>query len=653
MKKNWDVDATLVDVNNTNNVESVAGTNSWTNVAAYELADELISLDTAYNAVYNRQNKLVAMTDYVALANKVEKGQKHFAITDAHDGEYINVTQNTVIFYVLGTAADKIDTVDVVVGYKNIVPVTGINAVYAVADRTNIDTEYDDYYWEAQILVIEAKDYEVSYKDALAFVYSNPEKETTKVFSLESIAADGTLDVLYVENDFFAGQYVSDSVNPLAFYPTYEDEDGFDVLKGEITENYAKKNIFAGEFKRYQESAKMDYIDVIIDGEVVSVDMPADAVAYTLSTGKGGTYDAAELDLAERTNKGDKIIYVTDKDGEIVYIIDVDASFVADATDSAIVAANKAAASETLTALWQDIVDEATATPATEEIDYAGEATALIGDGLTAETIEAAKELLALATAEAAKTDITVAEQKNAQDAVDALTTAIDNYETDVALEEARAAVLALIDEKTAEGGEFETWTPGMIAAAKAAVENSTTPAESIATTAAGEVKVAQNAAIDAINAKVDGLTKADYNTDEWNDIGEIAAKAIDDIKDATTTDAITTLKTDALTAIDDVLTAAEKTALTTAQTKVAAAKATLAACTQSAPLAVQDDYSAAKISDAIDGKINDAAVTATHNVTTTLDAAADGGSVTVTLKAGSGASEVTDTVTIWVKLAI
>lgn len=140
------------------------------------------------------------------------------------------MTQNTVIFYVLGTAADKIKTVDVVTGYSNIVPVKDVNAVYAVADRTKIDTVDDADYWTAKILVIEAADYEETYKDALAFVYSNPEKETSKVFSLEDIASDGTLDTLYVKYDYINGQYNSDDVNPLAFYPTHEDKSSYDVL---------------------------------------------------------------------------------------------------------------------------------------------------------------------------------------------------------------------------------------------------------------------------------------------------------------------------------------------------------------------------------------------------------------------------------------
>ena len=315
---------------------------AWTNVGAYVIDDDdQITLKDVLKTQTNKKTGVQdVLVDYVNVVDTaIAKGQKHFTIengTDYDETEYVNVTQDTLIYYVLGNeTTGALKKVWTATGYSGVVKTTEdqIHAVYAVGSRTTKDAENNNFF-TAKVLVIElTKDYKENYETTV-FGYSNPSKETAKVFQLESIDNAGATFTLNVDRIFGFEQY-EDACLRFSI-ATLKEKDGTDAEKVEdVAEvsSYEDERIHAATIKRV--SDKMDYIDLMEidaqdDTDVRSIYLTRNAKIYHLDYDKG-TYviDAVAYDddeIASDALAGHKIIYVTNKDKEIVYAIDVTGS---------------------------------------------------------------------------------------------------------------------------------------------------------------------------------------------------------------------------------------------------------------------------------------------------------------------------------------
>ena len=612
----------------------------WTNVAAYSDGEDGLVLNDAED-VTNRnmdvsQDALVLDSDS-ALSTR---------LFDTLNGDSVYTTTETVYYYV--TLVDGDLEVRTWVGYNNAPKGLSLDAdvdrAYAVSTGTKtVGDANRNYYYYADVVVFEA----VSNLEDLYFVYY----ANTKNFNSSDVSAAYWLDTIGYNPEteaYESGLEIDTTRTSLiryipAFY-VIDAEGNVEYRVGSTDstgtyQGYNENNVFAAEASVGRDVYGRNYVRLSDGTYFLTEDVEIYAVTYD---GRNPDYDGnsnlwVAFDVESSTiTTGDRVIYATDGNN-VAYVINVDESYWVDSNDVVYPILNQ---------LYGDILLEQ-ATPSDYEIAVAAYNDLNDLADPTSAQIQYVLDLVNKALVSDPSNDALLAMKRDLTSRLDAA----DDAELAEAIADKQAEMDTMAGEYVSEGAVAAALT-----AAKDAIAGLGT-VEEVEKYDASALQAAVTAAIQSYRAselaKLKSYNKADYNTADWGQIVALQAQAKLDVELYVGKADISKVVSDCNAATDAILNAAESANKAGNTTAVENAKKVLSAYVQGKALTVSS-YSKADIETAITTAINNGSVTGTVtdglDADGNLDAAADGGKVTVTLTCGSGRIQVTDTVAVWVK---
>ncbi len=351
----WDkligVGMTDVEKNHTKDSETPTywdnGTSSVTNMAAYSISDETMTIRTVPHTS-NRETVALYAVDRQDITSKVRELKATETLKD-EDGNavYQNIYTNksTVYYYVTLNAKGQVKSVKTYTGFNNVpgtMKAEEISAMYAVATLTKMDKNDQSYYTANAVVIESTSDIRGNYD--VAMVYNKSTGTLESAFTLDTIA--NGIDAAGVKthknntdfDNLFIGKESDAAENKYAdafgFYKYYAGDPYADMYK--VEKDFGDEKIFAGVVFA---SNRLDSVKVekgipttAKAGETTNVWLDLEDVKFYTMDLFNRTIDVdakAVEDLTVADLTGDHIIWVENSRGKVLYAINVTESFVA------------------------------------------------------------------------------------------------------------------------------------------------------------------------------------------------------------------------------------------------------------------------------------------------------------------------------------